>query len=108
MPPATFTTSLKLTVSVTLLPAFRSAVAGLATTEVMAGAVVSICRVPAGFLTAPARFAAFPALSWMVVPGGSVNPRTVRSASFSLAARRSAVNGSEGQAHGTESRLTLI
>src|SRR5258705_11123468 len=59
VPPATVTASLRLTVRVTRWPAFRSPLplpsipAPELTTDVTVGAVVSICSVPAGLVTAP-------------------------------------------------------
>ena len=68
VPPATVTASLRFTVSVTTLPAPRSPEPAVipvpeATTEDTVGAVVSICSVPEGLVTAPDRLAALPAPS---------------------------------------------
>ena len=68
VPPATVTASLRFSVSVTILPALRSPAPELmpvpdATTDDTVGVVVSICRVPAGLVTAPVRLAALPAPS---------------------------------------------
>ena len=43
MPPATVTASLKISVSVTVLPTLRSPLAGDSTIELITGAIVSIC-----------------------------------------------------------------
>ena len=71
VPPATVTASLKLTVSVTTLPAARSPAPAVmpvpdATTDATVGVVVSICSVPAELVTAPVRLAALPAPSLTV------------------------------------------
>ena len=83
----TVTASLKLTVSVTTLPAFRLPVplvmpVPVATIEAIVGAVVSICRMPAGLkLVAPVRLAALPPPSVMVAPL-RLSAETMRSAVF--------------------------
>ena len=62
----TVTASLKLTVSGTTVPGPSSAVgAAIEDTE---GAVVSICRMPAGLVTAPERMALLLAASCSVAP----------------------------------------
>ena len=71
MPPATVTASLRFSVSVTTLPAARLPLPDVmpvpeATTDDTVGAVVSICSVPDGLVTAPVRFAALPAASLTV------------------------------------------
>ena len=72
VPPATVTASLMASVSVTTLPVLRSPLPLVipvpeVATEFTVGAVVSICRVPAGD-SAPERLALFPAPSLMVAP----------------------------------------
>ena len=61
VPPATVTASLMVSVSVTTLPALRSPLEGVSAIAATVGVVVSICRVPAGLVTAPVRLAALPA-----------------------------------------------
>ena len=73
VPPATVTASLRLTVSVTTLAGVEVAAPPVmpvpeAATDATVGAVVSICRVPAGLVTAPGRLAALPAPSLTVAP----------------------------------------
>ena len=55
---------------------------GVVAMAVMVGAVVSICRMPAGLPIAPAREAGLPAASAMVAPPRLPMPVTVRSAVF--------------------------
>ena len=86
VPPATVTASLRLTVSVTTLPAARSPAPAVmpvpdATTDDTVGAVVSICSVPAGLVTAPVRLAALPAPS-LTVAVPRLTAVTARSAVF--------------------------
>ena len=90
VPPATVTASLRLTVSVTTLPVVRSPAPELmpvpdATTDDTVGVVVSICRVPAGLVTAPVRSAALPAPS-LTVAVLRLTAVTARSAVFCPAA----------------------
>ena len=97
VPPATVTASLRFTVSVTTLPAPRSPDPAVipvpeATTDDTVGAVVSICSVPDGLVTAPVRLAALPAPSLTVAPL-RLTAVTARSAVFWPAANRVA----EGQ-----------
>ena len=68
VPPATVTASLMFSVSVTTLPALRSPLPPVmplpeAASDDTVGAVVSICSVPAGLVSAPERLAALPAAS---------------------------------------------
>ena len=86
----TVTFSLMVSVNVTTLPASRSPVPLLipapdATTDATVGAVVSICSVPAGLVTAPVMVAALPAPSVIVAPL-ALNAVTARSDVFCPAA----------------------
>ena len=65
MPPATVTTSLRLRVKVTVLPALRSPVAGVSVNEAMVGVMVSICG-PLWVRPESERLAALPAPSFTV------------------------------------------
>jgi hypothetical protein len=65
VPPATVTTSLRFSVSVTVLPVVRSPLAGDSTTDDTVGVVVSICG-PLWVRPESDRLAALPAPSVMV------------------------------------------
>ena len=65
VPPATVTASLRLSVSVTVLPALRSPLEGDSTIEEIIGVVVSICG-PLWVRPVSERLAALPAPSVMV------------------------------------------
>ena len=72
VPPATVTASLGVRLIATTWPAARAPLPGVVAMAVMVGAVVSICRVPAGLPMAPAKEAALPA---SVRDGGAIQGR---------------------------------